>query len=301
MRLHVHEFANDRALCVIRTAQGRQEHIHMPTVHMQNCLKSLLPFEGNTIHTNNSYKLHCTSSTPNEFEINLVCPLEGEENRGDIDHILSVYITPSGFEVLHAHHNTDNTDKELNYILHPSLTQCLYKVSAELLPLYPTCVKISSSIQKSCSESLLNMMNNKDLIDTNCGRFRRPISDQFLQDNATIISQLTDILNHHGDKHFSYKYSAKLLQLGGLFCAGAQAGKSTCFHVNELRNFEPSAKMLTIIRNQPPLKRGMTVVTKGETQGIRMYRHNLNVRVFKRDSSLTQCMNTESRLIFRMF
>jgi len=298
MRLHVHEFTNERALCLVRNVHGDLDYVHMPIFHMQNCLKSLLPYEGSTIKTNDKYNVHCTSSTPNEFEINLIRP-SSEEDHKDADHVLSVYVTPSGYKILHAHHIAAKAGNHAKgsydkYTLHSSLAQCIHKVTAELLPMYSTCVKMSSLIQESSSESLLNLIQREDSNQTTVTEFRRPLSDQFLQDNDTVISTLTDLLNQCVDKHFCYKYAAKLIQLGGLFCVGAQSGKATCLHVNEFRNFKPSARMLQLVRDQVPLKRGVTVLTKGESQAIRMYRHNLTVRLFNLQSPLTQCISAES-------
>ena len=287
MRIHVHELTNEIALCAVQTLQGKLDYVHIPTMHIQNCLKSLLPYEGNTIQTNDRYSVHCVSSAANEFEINLMRPNTQETQLNDADHVLSVRITPSGYQILHAH------DK---HTLHTSLTQCLQKLTAELLPLYSTCVTISSLIQNSSSESLLNLIHAQDSMKApiKTANFRMSLSNQFLQDNANIISQLTDRLNQSIDKPLCYKYAAKLIHLGALFCIGAQSGEGTCFHVNEFRSFRPSTKMMQLIRNRVPLKRGVTVLTKGNSQAIRMYRHNLNVRFFSQESPLTQCISEES-------
>ena len=204
-----------------------------------------------------------------------------------VDHVLCVCITPSGHQILHAH------DK---HTPHTSLTQFLQKLTAEILPLYSICVTMSSLIQKSSSESLLNLIHAQDSMKAwrKTANVQMSLSDQFLQDNANMISQLTDRLNQNIDKSLSYKYAAKLIQLGALFCIGAQSGEGTCFHVNEFRSFRPSTKMMQLIRNQVPSKRGVTVLTKGDSQAIRMYRHNLNVRFFSQQSPLTQCISEES-------
>ena len=285
MRIQAHELTNEIALCGVHTERGKLDYVHIPSMHIQNCLKSLLPYEGHTINTDNGYSVHCVSSAPNEFEINFTHP--NPKRNLLADHVLCVRITPSGYQTQHAY------DK---HTLHTSLTQFLQKLSAELLPLYSTCVTMSSLIQNSSSESLLNLIHNQDSIKEwrKTANFQQCLSNQFLQDNANIISQLTDRLNQSIDKSLSYKYAAKLIQLGALFCVGAQSGESACFHVNEFRSFRPSTKMMRLVRNQVPSKRGVTVLTKGNSQAIRMYRHNLNVRFFSQQSPLTQCISEES-------
>lgn len=117
----------------------------------------------------------------------------------------------------------------------------------------------------------------------------------FLKDNASIISRLTDIVNAHQTKKHSYKYTARLAHLGALFCATAPPHpEAICFNVSALSKFTPSADLLHLMRETPPLKQSLTVLTKGADKNTRVLRHNLTVRMYARDSEFARQLSANN-------
>ena len=176
--------------------------------------------------------------------------------------------------------------------------------SCQILPPFATASFVSAQIQAHSSSSLLPMcqavcavdgkpwtdmwdMSARSPWNWHCKRNNMPA--YFLKDNASIISRLTDIFNTHQTKKHSYKYTARLAHLGALFCATAPPhSQATCFNVSALSKFTPSHDLLALMRETPPLKQSLTVLTKGADKNRRILRHNLTVRMYARDSEVAR-------------
>ena len=119
--------------------------------------------------------------------------------------------------------------------------------------------------------------------------------------NASIISRFTDILNATGT-NFSYKFAARLIHTGALFCATASpqpcstadpdVSLGTCMNVSALHKFTPCQQLMDLLQQAPPLKQTVTLLTKGTDKNVRTLRYNLAVRLMPIDSEFTQCMHS---------
>ena len=134
-----------------------------------------------------------------------------------------------------------------------------------------------------------------------CHGKRNNVPESFLQSNSGIISRFTDILNTTGTgRKYLYKFAARLIHTGALFCATAPpqsctdpaVSSRTCMNVSALHKFTPCQQLMVLLQQAQPLKQSVTVLTKGTDQNVRTLRHNLAVRLMPIDSEFTQCMHS---------
>ena len=273
-------------------SRGRHSSTARVSVSLQQveaCLQMLQPFEAHTLNADDCTIL-IRSDRLNQFTIDIV-----ESEHADTT-LLQAVVNEYG-SGMRAPTADDLTD------LTPAM-QALQHTSCQILPPFATASSVSAQIQAQSSSSLLPMcqqvcaVDGKPWTDVRDMRARSPwnwhykrnnMPAYFLKDNASIISRLTDIFNANQTKKHSYKYTARLAHLGALFCATAPPhSQPICFNVSALSKFTPSHDLLNLMRETPPLKQSLTVLTKGPDKSTRVLRHNLTVRMHARDSEVAR-------------
>lgn len=187
-----------------------------------------------------------------------------------------------------------NITPELQSSSLPALLRYLHN---QILPQYKQCVLVSGRMQE-----IFGFITHKT--SDSCVLARR-MDDNFLLDNATSISKLTDMLNcnlqtqlpngmpcynpapethqifNHGKKPvISAAYAALQLKLAAIFCATARNDISCMWHVSQNMMSDMSSEMLKTLYAKPPEKNCVTLLLRGDTIDERIYRINLCVRFF---------------------
>jgi hypothetical protein len=279
----------------IRDKHSNAARVSVPLHQLEACLQMLQPFEAHTLNSDDcSILIRCDRL--NQFTLDFVEPKNAQTT------LLQAVVNEHG-SGMRAPTADDLTD------LTPAM-HALQHTSCQILPLFATASSVSAQIQAQSSSSLLPMcqqvcaVDGKPWTDMRDMRARSPwnwhckrnnMPAYFLKDNASIMSRLTDIFNTHQTKKHSYKYTARLAHLGALFCATASPhSQATCFNVSALSKFTPSQELLTLMRETPPLKQGLTVLTKGSDKSTRVLRHNLTVRMYARDSEVARQLSSNN-------
>jgi len=240
------------------------------------CMQMLQKNEFSTIFTNSNYCLNIKNVQGNQFVVELDTPIK--------KHIF--YCVPD--QVMSPDLQSSTLPKLLNYLHNQNIPQ------------HKHCVMISGQMQE-----VFGFITHKTT--DNCILQRR-MDDNFLLDNATNISKLTDILNSnlHSqlqtsilcpaletqhimdlDKKITPSYSALQLKLASIFCATAFKDIPCMWHVSQNMMSDMSSSMLKALYEQPPEKGYVTLLLKGDSVNERIYRINLSVRFFPVDHKFT--------------
>jgi len=243
------------------------------------CMQMLQKNEFSTVFTNSKYNLNIKNVQGNQFVVEFNTPIE--------QHILPC--VPE-----------KNISPDLQSSTLPKLLDYLHN---QIIPQHKHCVIISGQMQE-----IFGFITNK--LSDNCILQRR-MDDNFVLDNATHISKLTDILNGNIHSHIQYSilchaseaeqsinlakkirpaYAALQLKLASIFCATALKDIPCMWHVSQNMMSDMSCEMLKALYAKPPEKSCVTLLLRGDSVNERIYRINLSVRFFPVDHEFTSTL-----------
>ena len=221
------------------------------------CMQMLQKNESSTVFTNSKYSLNIKNVQGNQFVVEFNTPIE--------QHILCCI-----------------PDKDISPDLQSStLPKLLNYLHNQIIPQHKHCVIVSGQMQE-----IFGFLTNKT--SDNCTLQRR-MDDNFLLDNATNISKLTDILNGNLHSHLTYSilcpasaleqmnqqmnigkkirpaYAALQLKIASIFCATALKDIPCMLHVSQNMISDMSAEMLKALYDKPPEKSCVTLLLRGDS------------------------------------
>jgi hypothetical protein len=265
----------------VYSTQGEEETLQLCKRNLCSCVQMLQKNEFSTILRTSKYCINIRNIQGNQFLVELSTPIE--------NHLCCL--------------STQNTTPELPSSTLPALLKYLQN---QILPQHKHCVFVSGQMQE-----VFGFVTNK--ISDNLILPRR-IDDNFLLDNSTHISKLTDMLNCNLPSHMpdsilccklasaseqmmklgnnmrpviTSAYAALQLKLAAIFCATALKDISCMWHVSQNMMSDMSAEMLKVLYEKPPEKNFLTLLLKGDSADERIYRINLSVRYFPVDHQFT--------------
>jgi len=240
------------------------------------CMQMLQKNEFSNILSNSKYSVNIKNVQGNQFVVEFNTPVK--------KHILCCI-----------------PDKDMSPDLQSStLPKLVNYLHNQIIPQHKHCVIISGRMQE-----IFGYITHKTT--DNCILPRR-MDDNFLLDNATNISKLTDILNSNLHSQLPYSilcsaseteqmmqqgkkirpsYSALQLKLASIFCATAFKDIPCMWHVSQNMMSDMSRAMLKALYDKPPEKGCVTLLLKGDSVNERIYRINLSVRFFPVDHEFT--------------
>jgi hypothetical protein len=276
-KIHSKQEFKDQFLISLHTLQETPpESFALSKRDLCFCMQMLQKNEFSTVFTNSNYCLNIKNVQGNQFVVELSTPIK--------KHILCCI--PD--QVISPDLQSSTLPKLLNYLHNQNIPQ------------HKHCVMISGQMQQ-----IFGFITHKST--DNCILPRR-MDDNFLLDNATNISKLTDILNSNLhlqlpssilcpasetehiinlDKKIRPAYSALQLKLASIFCATAFKDIPCMWHVSQNMMSDMSCAMLKALYDKPPEKGYVTLLLKGDSVNERIYRINLSVRFFPVDHEFT--------------